>query len=209
MVVFGKDIHPSAAVAVPQSPISKFLFNDTRMAWFWLIVRLYLGYEWLSAGWEKMTGGGWIGSGAGTGLKGFLAGSMKSASGAHAAVQPWYAWFITHVALPGAPVFSYLVTFGEVLVGLGLIVGCLTGIAAFFGIVMNFNYLFAGTVSVNPQMAVLGVLVVVAWRIAGYYGLDNIVLPYLGTWWTGSLAGKTRAEIASNANEEAPAASAK
>jgi Predicted membrane protein len=190
MVVLGKSIHPSSATAVPESPVAKFLFDDTRMAWFWLIVRLYVGYEWVTAGWEKVTGGWVSGSTVGTGIKGFLMGALAKSSGAHAAVQPWYAWFIQHVALPAAPFFSYLVAFGELLVGVGLIVGCLTGIAAFFGLLMNVNYLFAGTVSTNPQLAVLGLLLVLAWRIAGFYGLDSVVLPYLGTSWTGSLADK-------------------
>lgn len=32
-----------------------------------------------------------------------------------------------------------------------------------------------------------------AWRVAGYYGVDRYLLPLLGTPWTGSLAKKTKA----------------
>src|SRR5437660_10466472 len=49
-------IHPQEATHIPEPPIARFLFADTRMAWFWLIVRLYVGYEWLTAGLEKLTG---------------------------------------------------------------------------------------------------------------------------------------------------------
>ncbi len=49
-------IKPKAAAQIPVPPIAKFLFADTRMAWFWLIARLYVGYEWLTAGLEKLTG---------------------------------------------------------------------------------------------------------------------------------------------------------
>ena len=52
-------------------------------------------------------------------------------------------------------------------------------IAAFFGSFMNLNFLLAGTVSVNPTMLVLGILVVFAWRVAGYWGLDRFVLPFI------------------------------
>jgi len=52
---------------------------------------------------------------------------------------------------------------------------------------MNLNYLFAGTVSTNPLLGVLAVLVVLAWRVAGYYGFDRYLLPILGTPWTGTL----------------------
>jgi thiosulfate dehydrogenase (quinone) large subunit len=80
-------------------------------------------------------------------------------------------------------VFSWLVTLGEIAVGIALILGALTGIAAFFGIIMNANYLLAGTVSSNPVLIILGTLVVLAWRNAGWIGLDRWLLPALGTPW--------------------------
>jgi len=80
------------------------------------------------------------------------------------------------------------VTFGEVAVGIGLIIGLLTGIAAFFGVFMNMNFLLAGAVSINPIIGGLAIFLVLAWRIAGYYGVDRWLLPLLGTPWTGSLA---------------------
>ncbi|HET9918377.1 MAG TPA: hypothetical protein VFQ30_00950 [Ktedonobacteraceae bacterium] len=49
-------IRPKEATHIPEPPIARFLFADTRMAWLWLIVRLYVGYEWLTAGLEKLTG---------------------------------------------------------------------------------------------------------------------------------------------------------
>ena len=71
-------------------------------------------------------------------------------------------------------------TAGEIAVGIGLILGLFTGIAAFFGGLMNANYLFAGTVSINPLLFVLSTWLVLAWRVAGYYGLDRWGLPALG-----------------------------
>ncbi len=89
--------------------------------------------------------------------------------------------------MPNAAVFSYVVTFGEVLVGLGLIFGVLTGIAAFFGAVMNMNFMLASAVSINPILGFLSLFLILAWRIAGYYGFDSYLLPLLGTPWTGRL----------------------
>ena len=68
-------------------------------------------------------------------------------------------------------------------VGLGLLVGLLTGVAAFFGVTMNMSFLLAGSASSNPVMAMLALLVILAWKVAGYYGLDRWVLPILGTPW--------------------------
>ena len=69
------------------------------------------------------------------------------------------------------------------LVGIALIVGIFTGLAAFFGGFMNFNYLMAGTVSLNPLLFVIATWLVLAWKVGGWYGLDRWVLPSLGTPW--------------------------
>lgn len=167
---------------VPEPNITKFLFADTRLAPLWALVRLYVGYEWLMAGWGKLTNpaGVWVGEKAGAAITGFLSGSLEKTSGAHPDVQGFYAWFIQHIALPNAALLSYLVTFGEILVGVALILGLFTGIAAFFGGFMNANFLLAGTVSSNPVLFILATLLVLAWRTAGYWGLDAWLLPRLG-----------------------------
>lgn len=84
------------------------------------------------------------------------------------------------MVIPNAALFSYLVTFGEIMVGLGLIVGLFTGIAAFFGAFMNASFIFAGTAGANPLMFILAILLMMAWRVAGYWGLDRWVLPAIG-----------------------------
>lgn len=207
-------LQPQSSTQIPEPPIAKFVFADTRMAWFWLIVRLYVGYEWLTAGLEKLTGrsfsigsfgqtvkgGPWVLSGHnGAAIKGFVAGALTQASGAHPSVQGWYAWFLQQIVLPNAAGFAYAITFGEVLVGLGLVFGVLTGFAAFFGLFMNLNYLLAGTVSINPVIGTLALFLVLAWRIAGYYGFDRYLLPLLGTPWTGSLTKTTDTSTMTNA----------
>lgn len=193
---------------IPEPGIARVLFADVRMSWLWLLVRLYAGYEWLAAGWEKLTGrsiaydslgkpaqgGAWVFTNHdGAAIRGFVQAALAQAGGPHPSVQGWYATFLTNVVLPHARTFAYIITFGELLVGIALILGLLTGIAAFFGVFMNLNYLLAGTVSANPILGLLGILLVLAWRIAGFLGIDHWLLPTLGTPWTGSLR-KRRAE---------------
>lgn len=60
----------------------------------------------------------------------------------------------------------------------------LTGIAAFFGATMNMSFLLAGTVSSNPVMFMIAIVLILAWKVAGWYGLDRWVLPRLGTPWS-------------------------
>jgi thiosulfate dehydrogenase [quinone] large subunit len=168
---------------IPEPPIARFLFADTRLAWFWLIVRVYCGWEWLTAGWGKIQNPAWFGSSAGSALTGFVNGALQKSTGDHPDVTGWYASFLQTFILPYATFWSNLVALGELLVGLGLIFGALTGVAAFFGTVMNANYLFAGTLSTNPLLFILGTWVVLAWRVAGWYGLDRWLLPLLGVPW--------------------------
>src|SRR5438034_10440342 len=131
-----KNIRPKEVTQVPEPPIARFLFADTRMAWLWLIVRLYVGYQWITAGLEKLTGysftfdgsfgqkvsSPWVfGAHDGAAIKGFVAGALAQTGGAHPAAQGWYASFLRRVVLPHAAPLAYLVTLGEVLSGLCLI----------------------------------------------------------------------------------------
>lgn len=167
---------------IPEPNIARFLFADTRTAPAWLLLRVYLGYLWLVAGWEKLVdpAGVWVGSKAGAAIAGFAQGAIQQTSGEHPQVTGWYAEFLRSVVVPNAALFSYLVTFGEILVGLGLVFGLFTGIAAFFGGFMNASYIFSGVAGANPLMFILAVLIMMAWRVAGYWGLDRWALPAIG-----------------------------
>src|SRR5215211_4108215 len=132
-------------VTIPDPPIAHLLFSTTRFAWLFAIVRIYLGYQWVNAGWHKITGTGWVDGGAA--LKGFWTNAVKIPETGKAPIaydwyrsflqfmldREWYTWF--------AP----LVAYGEFLVGVALILGAFVGIAAFFGAFLNWNFLMAGT----------------------------------------------------------------
>jgi thiosulfate dehydrogenase [quinone] large subunit len=76
-----------------------------------------------------------------------------------------------------------LVAYGEFLGGIALILGFLTGIAAFLLALLNFNFMLAGSAGVNPVYFLAAVLLTLAWKNAGWWGLDRWVLPLLGTPW--------------------------
>jgi len=164
---------------IEESPFSYFFTADTRSAPLWFVIRLYLGWEWLTAGWVKVQNPAWTGPDAGGPVLGFVTKALEKTGGEHPDVQAWYAYFLEHVVVPNAKVWGYMVAWGELAVGIALIVGLLVGVSAFFGIFMNLNYLLAGTVSVNPIMFTLGIGLILAWRVAGYWGADRYVLPML------------------------------
>jgi thiosulfate dehydrogenase [quinone] large subunit len=178
---------------IPEPSITRFLFADTRMALVWLILRLWLGYEWLHAALGKWTEGGWVGKGTGGAVKGVAQGAIAQTKGEFPQVTGWYATFLKEVVVPNAALFSYLVIFGETLIGITLILGAFTSIAAFFGVFMNASFLFAGTAGANPLMALVAILLVLAWRVAGWWGLDRWILHVIGVPGApGSLFGGRR-----------------
>jgi thiosulfate dehydrogenase (quinone) large subunit len=164
----------------PEPRITQFLFASKWMAAVWTVVRIYLGWSWLTAGWAKVRNPNWVGENAGTSVAGYLRGALARSEGESPSVSGWYAWMIENIFLPNATLMSYLVAFGELLVGIALIVGFLVGLSAFLGGLMNASFLLAGTLSTNPVMFILATWLVLAWRVAGYYGLDYWVLPRIG-----------------------------
>lgn len=152
--------------------------------WVWLVARVYLGYEWLQAGWHKITDGAWMSGG--TALQKFWERAVQQPEPpARAPIAfDWYRDFIQFLLDGGHYAwFAKVVAVGETLVGLGLLLGAFTGIAAFFGGLMNWNFMMAGAASTNPVLFTIAILLVLAWKNAGWIGLDRWLLPWIGTPW--------------------------
>jgi thiosulfate dehydrogenase (quinone) large subunit len=171
-------------VTITDPPVAQALFGNTRWAWIWLIVRVYIGYTWLTSGWEKLSNPGWVQTGEA--LKGFWerAVAVPDAPARPLIAFGWYRTFLPALLDSGSYTwFSKLVVSGELLIGLALILGMFTGIAALLGGFMNWNFMMAGSASINPMLFFLAVLLVLAWKTAGWWGLDRWLLPILGTPW--------------------------
>lgn len=163
-------------------PIAKFLFANTRASWLWLVVRLYLGYEWFTAGLHKLTPA-WLDGGVA--LKGFWENAVVVPEAGRPAIAfGWYRDFIQFMLNSEAySWFAPLVVYGEILIGIALIVGAFVGISAFFGALLNWNFIMAGAASTNAVLFTLAILLMLAWKVAGYVGLDYWLLAWLGTPW--------------------------
>jgi uncharacterized membrane protein YphA (DoxX/SURF4 family) len=152
---------------------NKFLRENKIGAAILTIIRLYLGYNWFTAGFHKITDG-FDASGY---LANAVANPVKGPDGNM--VYSWYVNFLESFALPNIDVFNFIVPWGETLIGLGLLLGCLTTAAMFFGLVMNFSFFLAGTVSHNPTDIFLGFIILTAGYNAGRIGLDRWVVPFI------------------------------
>lgn len=161
------------------------LLNDTRFAWLWLVLRVWVGYQWISASMHKLGSPAWMQTG--DALKGFWTSAVAiPASGSPAIRFDWYRSFLQMMLNAQAYTwFAKVIAFGEFMVGLGLILGAFVGIAAFFGALMNFNFMLAGSASSNPVLFAIAVGLILAWKIAGYIGADYYLLRWIGVPWSG------------------------
>jgi thiosulfate dehydrogenase [quinone] large subunit len=179
----GTETFSAGEVAVPEWRAARFLRLAEDAAPLYLGVRLFLGYEWLHAGWGKLTNPAWAETG--TALQSYwtravavpASGSPPVAYPAYRAIlqymldHQWYTWF------------SKVIIAGELLVGLGILLGGLTAIAALCGLLLNFSFMYAGSASSNPTLILLEAMILYGWRTAGWWGLDRFLLPWLGTPW--------------------------
>jgi thiosulfate dehydrogenase (quinone) large subunit len=146
-------------------------YRTPQVSILWTVLRIWLGIQWLEAGWGKVTGDEAFNAG------GFIQGAMGKATGDHPAVQTWYANFLESFALPNVGLFNFLIPWGEVLVGLGLIVGLATIPALLAGAFMNLNFMLAGTVSTNPILYTVAMILLFVGSGAYYWGLDRLFVP--------------------------------
>ncbi|MCC6674232.1 MAG: DoxX family membrane protein [Thermomicrobiales bacterium] len=159
----------------------KLLLGNVYFSLLWLPLRFFVGREWLTAGEEKLRGGHW-GPDA---LAGYWQGAIAiPEQGRPAITYGWYRNFLQYMLDHNwQSWFASVISWGELLVGFGIIVGALVGIAAFFGTLMNFSFQLAGSASTNPVLFGLSVFLILAWKVAGWWGLDRYLLPLLGTPW--------------------------
>ncbi|MCC6168004.1 MAG: DoxX family protein [Caldilineaceae bacterium] len=168
---------------VQDPPLARFLFSDTRAAWIWLVVRLWLGYKWIDAASHKLGNPAWTQTG--DAVKGFWTGAVAIPETGKPPISfDWYRSFLQGMLdMEAYRWMAPLIAYGEMLIGIALILGIFTGIAAFMGAFMNWNFMMAGAASTNPVLFVLAMSLVLAWKVAGYIGVDRYLLPLLGTPW--------------------------
>ena len=175
---------------VQDPPFVQKLLTSPLAGWLWLPLRVWLGWQWFQSGEHKVTDPAWTQTGEA--LQGFWTRIVQIPETGRPPISfEWYRSFIQYLLdTQSYTWFAKLVAYGELLVGIALIIGAFTGIAAFFGSFMNWNFMMAGSASVNPMLFVVAVLLILAWKVAGYVGADYFLLNWLGTPWRGLLTAK-------------------
>jgi thiosulfate dehydrogenase (quinone) large subunit len=135
----------------------------------WLAVRVWVGCMWVEAGWSKVFGAEnpYFLHNNGAGVAGF--------AGHGAAAYSWWASIMHSFVVPNAGWIAVLVAFGELAIGLGLVVGFLTRTAAVCSLLLLFTYIMSGTASVCAFYALCALIVLATWRTSTWIGVDGII----------------------------------
>lgn len=115
---------------VQDPPLAAFLFGNTLMGWVWLVVRVWLGYGWIKSALTKVTEPAWVQTGVA--LKGFWERAIVIPEKGRPPISfDWYRDFIQYlINTESYTWFAKLVAYGELLIGVALILGAFVGIAA-------------------------------------------------------------------------------
>lgn len=195
MSVYGSSLYERASyVQAQEAPLARWLFQSKAAAWVWLAARMWLGYAWLSAGYAKVFGPGqtdWMNGGEA--LRAAAAGAAAATRGAAAEVFPgagaadgmWLGFL--QLVQDNAAWAAKVVAVGELAAGAALLLGVFTGAAAFVGLVVGSAAVggLAGAGGLNPLVVAVAVLLVLAWRNAGWVGLDRFLLRGAAVWSRG------------------------
>lgn len=178
-----KQLQLKQSRVIEEPQFIKSLFSDARFSVLWLVARVWLGAQWFDAATHKISNPAWVETGEA--LKGFWMNAVAIPEAGRPAITfDWYRGFLQGLLDAEAYTwFAKLVAYGELLIGIALIIGAFVGVAAFFGAFMNFNFMLAGSASSNPVLFVVALILIFAWKTAGLIGADYYLLNWLGTPW--------------------------
>jgi thiosulfate dehydrogenase [quinone] large subunit len=135
----------------------------------WLAVRVWIGIMWFQAGWSKVFGAenpSFLHNN-GAGVAGF--------AGHGVAAYSWWGSLMHSFVVPNASWIAVMVAFGELAIGLGLIVGFLTRTAAVASLFLLLTYIMSGTAGVTGFYALCALIVLATWRTSTWIGLDGLL----------------------------------
>lgn len=144
--------------------------RGNKIAIVWNVLRILIGWQWLVSGYHKI---------GGFDATGFIKDSINLVSAPNAAVLDWYAAFLEYFVLEYISIFNFLVSWGEFLIGLGLILGLFTKAALLAAAFMNLNFMLAGATYINPLLYTIEIILLMMGPATYRYGIDYFMKPKL------------------------------
>ena len=137
-------------------------FFQTSFRGIFSVVRILFGLMWLQSGYEKLVGG-------------FSVESLVPVIAMNTDTPGWYKQFFAQVVDPCSPLFDYMIPFGELLIGTGLILGVLIVPALVMAIFIHVNYVLADMIFTYPVQIMSTTLLLVCRKSTSYLSLDRYI----------------------------------
>ena len=137
----------------------------------WTAMRVWLGVMWIQAGSSKLWGAesaAFLHGGAG--VAGFAGHGTPAYS--------WWGSFLHGFVVPNAGWIGILVAVAEFAIGIALVSGLFTRIAALGSLALLFTYVMSGTASVCAFYALFAIVILVMWRTSSWIGVDGLIAGY-------------------------------
>jgi len=153
-------------------PVWESLKASRLAAPVWTAMRVWLGVMWIQAGSAKLWGAeaaGFIHNN-GAGVAGFATHGTPAYS--------WWGSFLHGFVVPNAGAIGALVAVGEFAIGVALVAGLFTRIAALSSLALLFTYVMSGTASVCAFYAAIAIVIMVMWRTSSWIGVDGLIAAY-------------------------------
>jgi thiosulfate dehydrogenase [quinone] large subunit len=136
----------------------------------WTAMRVWLGVMWIQAGTAKLWGAESAAFLHGGGVAGFAAHGTPAYS--------WWGTFLHGFVVPNAGWIGVLVAVSEFAIGIALVAGLFTRVAALGSLALLFTYVMSGTASVCAFYALIAIVLLTMWRTSGWIGLDGLIAGY-------------------------------
>ena len=138
----------------------------------WLAMRVWLGIMWIQAGWAKLFGAenAFFLHHNGAGVAGFAAHGTPA--------YTWWGQFPARLRRPNAGSIGILVAVAEFAIGVALVAGLFTRIAALSSLALLFTYVMSGTASVCAWYALFAIVILAMWRTSSWIGIDGLIANY-------------------------------
>ena len=153
-------------------PVWEGLKDSKLAALVWTAMRVWLGVMWIQAGSAKIWGAE---------AAGFLHNNGAGVAGFAAHGTPAYSWwgsFLHGFVVPNAGALGVLIAVAEFSIGVALVAGLFTRVAALGSLALLFTYVMSGTASVCAFYALFAIVILVMWRTSSWIGIDGLISAY-------------------------------
>ena len=153
-------------------PVWEYLKTSKLAALGWTAMRVWLGVMWIQAGSAKLWGAE---------AAGFLHNNGAGVAGFASHGTPAYSWwgsFLHSFVVPNAGALGVLIAVAEFAIGVALVAGLFTRVAALGSLALLFTYVMSGTASVCAFYAAIAIVILVMWRTSSWIGVDGLISGY-------------------------------